>query len=99
MRIEDVAATVRDKVSAETGKAQVPDVVRSDLPVGGVTLVETRGSPGQPVASLEIDARAKSAARRCADSRVFLAGSCASPVHRSARRGDIRRSPAEDRSE
>ena len=53
MRIEDVAATVRDKVSAETGKAQVPDVVRSDLPVGGVTLVETRGSPRQPVASLE----------------------------------------------
>jgi formylglycine-generating enzyme required for sulfatase activity len=53
LRIEDVYATIREKVRAETHGAQVPDVVRSDLPVGGVTLVETHGAPSQPAAAQE----------------------------------------------
>jgi formylglycine-generating enzyme required for sulfatase activity len=53
LRIEDVYALIREKVRAETHGAQVPDVVRSDLPVGGVTLVETHGAPSQPVGAQE----------------------------------------------
>jgi formylglycine-generating enzyme required for sulfatase activity len=53
LRIEDVYALIREKVRAETHGAQVPDVVRSDLPVGSVTLVETHGAPSQPVGAQE----------------------------------------------
>jgi hypothetical protein len=38
LRIEDTYALIRDKVRAETSGAQVPDVIRSDLPLGGVVL-------------------------------------------------------------
>jgi len=38
LRIEDAAARIREKVRAETSGEQVPDVIRSDLPEGGVVL-------------------------------------------------------------
>jgi formylglycine-generating enzyme required for sulfatase activity len=53
LRIEDASARIREKVRAETSGEQVPDVVRSDLPEGGVVLMGAGGSPSQPVASLE----------------------------------------------
>ncbi len=53
LRIEDAAARIRKKVREETSDAQDPDVVRSDLPEGGVVLMPTGGSPSTPVAVLE----------------------------------------------
>ena len=52
LRIEDAAARIRKKVREETSDAQDPDVVRSDLPEGGVVLMGG-GSPPPAVASLE----------------------------------------------
>jgi formylglycine-generating enzyme required for sulfatase activity len=52
LRIEDAAARIRKKVREETSDAQDPDVVRSDLPEGGVVLMGGR-SPPPAVASLE----------------------------------------------
>jgi formylglycine-generating enzyme required for sulfatase activity len=40
-------------VREETSDAQDPDVVRSDLPEGGVVLMGSGGSPSTPVASLD----------------------------------------------
>jgi formylglycine-generating enzyme required for sulfatase activity len=53
LRIEDAAARIRKKVREETSDAQDPDVVRSDLPEGGVVLMGTGGSPSPEIASLE----------------------------------------------
>ena len=53
LRIEDAAARIRKKVREETSDAQDPDVVRSDLPEGGVVLMGGGGSPSPAVASLE----------------------------------------------
>ncbi len=53
LRIEDASARIREKVRTETSGEQVPDVVRSDLPEGGVVLTRASGSPSPPVASLE----------------------------------------------
>lgn len=39
LRIEDAAARIREKVRAETAGEQIPDVIRSDLPEGGVVLM------------------------------------------------------------
>jgi hypothetical protein len=39
LRIEDAYARIREKVRTETSGEQVPDVVRSDLPEGGVVLM------------------------------------------------------------
>jgi tetratricopeptide (TPR) repeat protein len=39
LRIEDAAARIREKVRAETSGEQVPEVIRSDLPEGGVVLM------------------------------------------------------------
>jgi len=51
LRIEDVYATIREKVRRETHEEQVPDVIRSDLPLGGVTLVDApAAAPSQPAA-------------------------------------------------
>lgn len=44
LRIEDAYYRIRNKVRDETGGAQVPDAVRSDLPDGGVVLM---GEPGR----------------------------------------------------
>jgi formylglycine-generating enzyme required for sulfatase activity/uncharacterized caspase-like protein len=52
LRIEDAAARIRKKVREETSEAQDPDVVRSDLPEGGVVLMGG-GSPSPSVTSLE----------------------------------------------
>jgi hypothetical protein len=38
LRIEDATARIREKVRAETSGEEVPDVIRSDLPEGGVVL-------------------------------------------------------------
>jgi lipoprotein NlpI len=38
LRIEDAYARIREKVRVETSGQQVPDVIRSDLPEGGVVL-------------------------------------------------------------
>jgi uncharacterized caspase-like protein len=43
LRIEDAYARIREKVRAETSGAQVPDVIRSDLPEGGVVLMGAAG--------------------------------------------------------
>jgi hypothetical protein len=43
LRIEDAYARMREKVRAETGQEQAPDLIRSDLPEGGLVL--TSGSP------------------------------------------------------
>lgn len=48
LRIEDASALIRDKVRAETSGEQVPDVIRSDLPVGGVTLTGSAQPPSAP---------------------------------------------------
>jgi hypothetical protein len=40
LRIEDAYSRIREQVRSETSGAQVPDSVRSDLPEGGVVLVE-----------------------------------------------------------
>ena len=53
LRIEDAAARIRKKVREETSDAQDPDVVRSDLPEGGVVLMGSSGSPSPAVAALE----------------------------------------------
>jgi formylglycine-generating enzyme required for sulfatase activity/uncharacterized caspase-like protein len=53
LRIEDAAARIRKKVREETSDAQDPDVVRSDLPEGGVVLMGGGGSPSPAVVSLE----------------------------------------------
>ncbi len=53
LRIEDAAARIRKRVREETSDAQDPDVVRSDLPEGGVVLMGSGGSPSTPVASLD----------------------------------------------
>jgi formylglycine-generating enzyme required for sulfatase activity len=53
LRIEDAAARIRKKVREETSDAQDPDVVRSDLPEGGVVLMGTGGSPAQATATLD----------------------------------------------
>jgi formylglycine-generating enzyme required for sulfatase activity/uncharacterized caspase-like protein len=53
LRIEDASARIREKVRAETSGEQVPDVVRSDLPEGGVVLLPTGGLPSTAVAALE----------------------------------------------
>jgi formylglycine-generating enzyme required for sulfatase activity len=53
LRIEDAAARIRKKVREETSDAQDPDVVRSDLPEGGVVLLAGGGSPSPPAVSLE----------------------------------------------
>jgi len=52
LRIEDAAARIRKKVREETSDAQDPDVVRSDLPEGGVVLLASGGSAAPAVASL-----------------------------------------------
>jgi uncharacterized caspase-like protein len=39
LRIEDAYARMREMVRAESSGAQVPDVIRSDLPEGGVVLM------------------------------------------------------------
>jgi hypothetical protein len=39
LRIEDTYALIREKVRVETSGEQVPDVIRSDLPLGGVVLM------------------------------------------------------------
>ena len=38
MRIEDAYYRIRDKVRADTSGEQIPDVIRSDLPEGGLVL-------------------------------------------------------------
>jgi tetratricopeptide (TPR) repeat protein len=38
LRIEDAYARIREKVRAETSGEEVPDVIRSDLPEGGVVI-------------------------------------------------------------
>jgi formylglycine-generating enzyme required for sulfatase activity len=48
LRIEDAYALIREKVRAATSGEQVPDVIRSDLPLGGVTLLEAHEAPLQP---------------------------------------------------
>jgi formylglycine-generating enzyme required for sulfatase activity/uncharacterized caspase-like protein len=53
LRIEDAAARIRKKVREETSDVQDPDVVRSDLPEGGVVLMGGGGSPSPAAASLE----------------------------------------------
>ena len=53
LRIEDAAARIRKKVREETLDAQDPDVVRSDLPEGGVVLLGGDGSSSPAVASHE----------------------------------------------
>jgi tetratricopeptide (TPR) repeat protein len=45
LRIEDAYARIREKVRAETSGEQVPDVIRSDLPEGGVVLA--RDAPNE----------------------------------------------------
>jgi tetratricopeptide (TPR) repeat protein len=40
LRIEDAYARIRERVRAETSGEQVPDVIRSDLPEGGVVLTQ-----------------------------------------------------------
>ena len=92
LRIEDAAARIRKKVREETSDAQDPDVVRSDLPEGGVVLMGGGGSPPPAVASLEAPPPAELAFRRSADAR-------ACPSSRTARRGGFCRPAAEDRSE
>ena len=52
LRIEDAAARIRKRVREETSDAQDPDVVRSDLPEGGVVLMGGVGSPPPAVAAL-----------------------------------------------
>jgi formylglycine-generating enzyme required for sulfatase activity len=52
LRIEDAAARIRKKVREETSDAQDPDVVRSDLPEGGVVLMGG-GSPSSPAVAVE----------------------------------------------
>ena len=42
LRIEDAFARMREAVRKETGGLQIPDVIRSDLPEGGVMLRSTR---------------------------------------------------------
>ncbi len=41
LRIEDAYSRMREQVRRETSGAQVPDSIRSDLPEGGVVLVES----------------------------------------------------------
>ncbi len=53
LRIEDASARIREKVRAETSGEQVPDVVRSDLPEGGVVLMPAGASGSTPVATLD----------------------------------------------
>jgi len=53
LRIEDAYALIREKVRAATSGEQVPDVIRSDLPLGGVTLLEAHEAPAQPAAAHE----------------------------------------------
>jgi formylglycine-generating enzyme required for sulfatase activity len=53
LRIEDAYALIREKVRLETSGEQVPDVIRSDLPLGGVTLLEAHEAPSQPAAAHE----------------------------------------------
>ena len=55
LRIEDTYARIREKVRADTHGEQVPDIIRSDLPEGGVVLMPTGGSPSTPVAMLEFN--------------------------------------------
>src|SRR5271163_3495422 len=43
LRIEDAYYRIREKVRGETSGEQVPDVVRSDLPEGGVMLMDVGG--------------------------------------------------------
>jgi formylglycine-generating enzyme required for sulfatase activity len=52
LRIEDASARIRERVRVETSGEQVPDVVRSDLPEGGVVLMGGGGSPAPAGASL-----------------------------------------------
>jgi tetratricopeptide (TPR) repeat protein len=40
LRVEDAYYLIRDEVSAETSGAQVPDLIRSDLPKGGLVLAQ-----------------------------------------------------------
>ncbi len=109
LRIEDAAARIRKKVREETSDAQDPDVVRSDLPEGGVVLMPTGGSPSTPVAVLEFDP-----ANGCSDGRFGVKGDrlpgsdsaggveirAAAARGRTARfRDDSRRPRAKDRSE
>jgi WD40 repeat protein len=42
LRIEDDYALIREAVRVETSGSQVPDVIRSDLPVGGVVLMSAK---------------------------------------------------------
>ncbi len=53
LRIEDAYALIREKVRAATSGEQVPDVIRSDLPLGGVTLLEAHEAPSQPAVAHE----------------------------------------------
>jgi formylglycine-generating enzyme required for sulfatase activity len=53
LRIEDVYALIREKVRGETSGEQVPDVIRSDLPLGGVMLVDASAAPSRPATGQE----------------------------------------------
>ena len=105
LRIEDAAARIRKKVREETSDAQDPDVVRSDLPEGGVVLMGSGGSPSAPVASLDPTPPAGSPPKTVALIETTPAGGLA--IGASARpgaptaagRGGSRRPRAEGRSE
>ena len=113
LRIEDASARIREKVRTETSGEQVPDVVRSDLPEGGVVLMPTAGSPSTPVAALEFDAASRCSGRRFGVKVDRLPGGDAagglairaSAAHACAgsrtprRRGDSRWPRAEGRSQ
>jgi formylglycine-generating enzyme required for sulfatase activity len=56
LRIEDAYALMREKVRAETSGEQIPDVIRSDLPLGGVMLVDApavSSAPSRPTTDQE----------------------------------------------
>jgi uncharacterized protein len=56
VRIDDMFRQVREAVKAETGGAQLPDVVQDDLPNGAITLVSVSAptaAPANDFASLE----------------------------------------------
>ena len=40
LRVEDAYYLIRDEVNTETSGAEVPDLIRSDLPKGGLVLAQ-----------------------------------------------------------
>ena len=92
LRIEDAAARIRKKVREETSDAQDPDVVRSDLPEGGVVLMGAADRRRRRSPRLRRRPQRHLAFRRSADAH-------ACPSSRTARRGGFCRPAAENRSE